>query len=96
MMSHKIPSRKYWKGCQRELCNVHAAARSEAPTTSGGTIPSNESDTGVQNPAIDATSNDGRNVSEAGFNPWASGAAPAKQMRGKGAENQKKAPPRRL
>ena len=103
------PVRTNWRGAPRAIVSPaameqrDAAARSEASPTSGwgDDDASDEPNADVKNPAADATSNDGWNVSEAGFDPWASSAAPAMQTKGKdrgkgkNATNQKKSTPKK-
>lgn len=95
-----------WRGAPRARAIVssaameerEAAARSEAPSSTSGwgdDDASDEPDADVENPTIDVISNDGWNVSEASFDPWAPGAAPAKQSKSKNAKNQKKDTPKK-
>jgi len=103
------PVKTNWRGAPRVIVSPaameqrEAAARSEASPTSGwgDDDTSDEPNANVGNPAADATSNDGWNVSEAGFDPWTSKAAPAMQTKdkpkgkGKNATNQKKNTPKK-
>ncbi|KAL4071339.1 hypothetical protein V8B97DRAFT_1870991 [Scleroderma yunnanense] len=97
------PVKTNWRGTPRAIVSPaaieqrEAASRSEEPTTSGwgDDDDPDEVDATAQNPANDTTSNDGWNVSEASYDPWSSGGAPAKQGKGKNAKHQQKNAPKK-